>query len=99
MCNCRNKVGFDLAMSQASKFESNSNRKAAVFVRDGKPSFTEESNINKIEGICCYFTTDGIEHQIIKDEPVEVVEKAIEEIEVISEEVKPKKAKRKRTKS
>ena len=44
MCNCRNKVGFDLAMSQASKFESNSNRKAAVFVRDGKPSFTEESN-------------------------------------------------------
>ena len=59
--------GFDLAMFKAQQFERKTNKKAAVFVVNEKTaSFTDLSNIDKVEGICCYFTTDGKEHEIEK---------------------------------
>lgn len=81
-CNCKQMEGFDLVMFKAKSYENKTGKKAAVFIVDKKtPSFTDLSNIDKVQNICCYFTTDGIEHDIVKP---------IKEIEVQSEEVKPK---------
>lgn len=86
-CNCKEMEGFDLVMFKAKSYETKTGKKAAVFIINKKtPSFTGLSGIGKVEGICCYFTTDGVEHK---------VEKPVKEIEVINEEV-VKKPKRKR---
>ncbi len=84
MCNCKSKKGFNLVMSKAVAFESKTSREAAVFVKNDRVSFTERSHINKVEGICCYFTTDNVEHQIEK--PKKRQRKKIKDIKVIVEE-------------
>ena len=89
-CNCKEMEGFALVMFKARSFEEKTGKKAAVFVvNKTTPSFTELENVNNVEGICCYFTTDGVEHKLEK--------KVVEQIEVVSEEVASK-PKRKRTK-
>lgn len=66
-CNCKNMKGFDLVIYKAKQYESSTGKKAAVFVVDKKTlSFTDLSNVKKVQGICCYFTTDGIEHELPK---------------------------------
>lgn len=88
-CNCKELEGFDLVMFKAKSYEAKTGKKAAVFIVGKKvPSFTDLENISKVENICCYFTTDGVEHEIVKPIP---------EIEVSSEQVVAK-PKRKRTK-
>lgn len=78
--------GFDLVMFKSVKFEERTGQKAAVFVVDKKmPSFTDLRNIEKVEGICCYFTTDGKEHDLPE-----------KETEVVDEEVVTKKRRRKK---
>lgn len=63
-CNCKKKEGFDLVMSKAQQYEIQTGKKAAIFVINEKTvSMTDLSNIDKVSGICCYFTTDGKEHK------------------------------------
>lgn len=83
-CNCRDMKGFDLTMFKAKSFENKTGKQAAIFIKGETVSFTDLSNIGKVEGICCYFTTDNVEHEIVKE--IEVVE---------AKEIKPK---RKRSK-
>ena len=90
-CNCKELEGFDLVMFKAKSYEIKTGKKAAVFVvNKTTPSFTDLSEVSKVNNICCYFTTDGIEHQIVKE---------IKEIEVVSEEVIPTPKKRKSKKT
>ena len=66
-CNCKQMKGFDLVMFKAKSYESKTGNKAAVFiVNKTTPSFTDLKNVNKVADICCYFTTDGVEHPIKK---------------------------------
>ena len=66
-CNCKKAEGFDLVMMNAKIYENQTGKKAAVFiVNKTTPSFTDLKNIKKVDGICCYFTTDAIEHEIVK---------------------------------
>ena len=85
MCNCIKKKEFETALFQAIAFERASKKEAAIFMKDGVISFTDKSNIDKIEGICCYSTTDRVEHKIVvakvaKKAPKK--KKAVKEIEV-----------------
>lgn len=66
MCNCREKKGFALVLSKAVAFEKSSGKEAAIFSVGEAISFTDKSNINKVDDICCYFTTDNVEHKIVK---------------------------------
>lgn len=86
MCNCREKKGYALALSQALSFERSTGKQAAIFSKNDILSFTDKANINKVEGICCYYTTDNKEHKVVK------------EIEVVEPEVVEKKQKRSRRK-
>lgn len=66
-CKCQDLKGFELIMFNAKDYEQRTNRKTAVFVVGKETlSFTELANIDKVDGICCYFTTDGVEHKITK---------------------------------
>lgn len=94
-CNCKELEGFDLVMFKAKSYEIKTGKKAAVFVvNKTTPSFTDLIEVSKVNNICCYFTTDGIEHEIVKE-----IVKEIKEIEVVSEEVisTPKKRRSKKT--
>ena len=84
-CNCKEMEGFELVMFKAKSYEQKTGKKAAVFVVNKKtPSFTDLSNVNSVDGICCYFTTDGVEHDIIK---------VVEEIEVLEKPKRKRKSK------
>lgn len=84
MCKCTEKKGFSQVLSKAVQFEQMTGKEAAIFAVGEIPSFTDKANINDVQGICCYYTTDLQEHKLV------------EEIEVVEvEEVKPKRRKRK----
>lgn len=91
-CNCKEMKGFDLVMFKAKQFELKTGKKAAVFIVNKKtPSFTELNNIFNVEGICCYFTTDGEEHLFIKPIDVSKIEVVDEEVvEVVKKKKTPK---------
>jgi hypothetical protein len=85
--------GFELVMSNAKAYETRTGKKAAVFVvNKTTPSFTDLSNVSKVVGICCYFTTDGVEHELEKAQEIQETSN----IEVVGEEIaiEPKKNKR-----
>lgn len=96
-CNCKEMKGFDLTMFKARAYEQKNKKQAAVFVINEKTvSFTDLSNIEKVSGICCYFTTDGVEHEIKvskKTKEIEVVEETSKEETVL---IAPKKKRSKK---
>lgn len=63
-CNCKEKIGFPLALSNAKKFEVKTGKTAAIFMVNDVISFTDKKNIRKVKEICCYYTTNGKEHKI-----------------------------------
>lgn len=63
-CNCKEIKGFDLALINAISFERTTGKKAAIISVGGIASFTDLANVKKVQGICCYYTTDNVEHKI-----------------------------------
>lgn len=65
-CNCKDIEGFDKALINAIKFEKATGKEAAIFKVGSTVSFTDKKNIKKVKDICCYYTTDKVEHKIPK---------------------------------
>ncbi len=65
-CNCKEIKGFKKAIIDGSAFERNTGKKAAIISILGVASFTDLANVKKIKTICCYYTTDGVKHKIVR---------------------------------
>ena len=65
-CNCKEIKGFDKAIIDGSAFERNTKKQAAIISIGGIASFTDLANVKKIKDICCYYTTDRVEHKIVR---------------------------------
>ena len=65
-CNCKEIEGFDAVLLKAIGYEKNTRNKAAIIKINNVASFTDLSNVKKVKGICCYYTTDRVEHKIPK---------------------------------
>ena len=78
MCKCQETAGFKQQMSTAKRKETETGEAHAVFVLTNpitqeKHVFEcKESDLNDAMGICCYFTTDEVEHVYT---PIEVIVK------------------------
>lgn len=65
-CNCKKIEGFDAVLGKAILFEKNTGKTAAIINVRGVASFTDLTNVQKVKGICCYYTTDRTEHKIVR---------------------------------
>lgn len=64
MCNCTNKPAFTMQMANATRIEKLTGKPQAVYTNGGI-FFGELKAVKKLN-ICCYYTTDGKEHKIVK---------------------------------
>lgn len=65
MCNCTKKPAFTMQMANATRVEKLTGKPQAVYTNGGGIFFGELKAVKKLN-ICCYYTTDGKEHKIVK---------------------------------